>query len=216
MTPNSSKGSAIPVRSVNAYGNTNFDVSEPTIDVPFENPLPTAQEMARLTMTMPMEYDFKESSATMMTESYGEYDKKWSDSTGAEKTIQRSSSDENPSSDSGNSNKDPVDDIVAAALAYAEKSHADEGVRSTSSTGLRQTTFTHNESIHSFYSKSQGQSQGTSDHGVDDMVARVLSQAGEQVAQARRTPPARMDSSMYSDYSEPSGMSSQFDGQFNC
>jgi hypothetical protein len=206
-----SGGSAIPLQSVNAYGNTAFDVSEPTIDVPFENPEPTAQEMARLTMTMPMEYDFKESAST---NSY-DYGKKWSDSTGAEKTIQRSGSDENPSSQDDEKNE--VDDIVAAALAYAEKSHADDGIRSSSSLGapLRTSTI-HNESIHSFYSRSQGQSHATPESGVDEMVARVLSQAGEQAAHMQRGPPKRADSSMHSEYSEQSGMSSQFDGQFNC
>ena len=52
--------------------------------------------------------------------------------------------------------------------------------------------------------------------GVDEMVARVLSQAGEQAAHMQRGPPKRADSSMHSEYSEQSGMSSQFDGQFNC
>lgn len=214
MTPNSSGGSAIPLQSVNAYGNSAFDVSEPTIDVP-ENPLPTAQEMARLTMSMPMDYDIQESSTT---NSY-EYGKKWSDSTGAEKTIQRSSSDENPSSQGGSDEKDQVDDIVAAALAYAEKSHAGDGIRSTSSLAGKRPSAVHNESIHSFYSRSQGQSlsQATPDQGVDEMVARVLSQAGQQqAAQAQRALPRRMDSSMYSEYSQQSGMSSEFDGQFNC
>ena len=212
MTPNSSHGNALPVQSINAYGNTAFDVSEPTIDVP-ENPLPTAQEMARLTMTMPMEYDFGESAAT---DSY-EYGKKWSDSTGAEKTIQRSSSDENPSSEEAGAGKDQVDDIVAAALAYAEKSNADEGVRSSSSLGGPSRSNTvHNESIHSFYSRSQAQSQGTSNQDVDEMVARVLNQAGEQAAQSQRALPRRMDSSMYSEYSQQTGTDSQLSGQFNC
>lgn len=210
MTPNGSVGSAIPVKSVNAYGNTAFDVSEPTIDVP-ENPLPTAQEMARLTMTMPMEYDFKESATT---NSY-DYGKKWSDSTGGDKTMHRSSSDENPSSQEAHADKDQVDDIVAAALAYAEKSHADDGVRSSSSLGghLRPiSSMVHNESIHSFYSRSQA----SPNQGVDEMVARALNQAGEQAAQSQRAQPRRMDSSMYSEYSEQSGMDSQFGGQFNC
>ncbi|KAL3792588.1 hypothetical protein HJC23_005558 [Cyclotella cryptica] len=225
-TPNS--GNAMPLQSVNTYSIPNFDMSEPTIDVE-----PTAQERKSSRKTMPnhsmMESDDIQESNSTESNDYG---KKWSDSTEAEKTLQRSSSDENPSSHE--SHKDHVDDIVAAALAYAEKSHCEDGVRSTSAASSHrqqphQRRGTHDESIHSFYSHSQAQSLGTpGQSSVEDMVARALSQAGDKVKGQRgaaavagqnKNPPTRlmsMESSMYSEYSERSGDSVELDGQFNC
>ena len=212
----SSRASARPLQSVHAYGGTHFDMSEPTIDVAFETaaPIATENEARRFAMKMP-------SNRTMAADDGGEtnshqsYEKKCSDSTDAAKTLRRSSSDDPPSSDSNE--KEQVDDIVAAALAYAEQSHVDEG-RPTLSSAKRPSMS--GESIHSFYSKSHANSYGSTDHSVDDMVARVLSQAAEeQKEQAERekknSATTRMgSSSLYSEYS--SNSSSHFGGQFNC
>ncbi|KAL7484684.1 hypothetical protein ACHAW6_010313 [Cyclotella cf. meneghiniana] len=224
-TPNS--GTGMPLRSVNAYISPNFDMSEPTIDVESMAPERKSSRKAMPQNSMMDSDDIQDSNST---ESY-EYGKKWSDSTEANKTLQRSSSNENPSSHE--SNKDHVDDIVAAALAYAEKSHCEDGVRSISAASsnkqLPQRRTAHEESIHSFYSHSQGQSLGTQEQSsVEDIVAKALSQAGDMVKGQRGAPAAggqnrnmptqrkSMGSSMYSEYSEGSGDSIELDGQFNC
>jgi hypothetical protein len=230
MTPNSM--GRIPLHSVSTFSAMNLDVSEPTLEH-FDPPIPTVSNAKAARVSMPSKpyqgdnYGLKDSNSTS---SY-DYGKKWSDSTDAAKTQNRNTDDENPSS-SDDEGKNQVDDIVAAALAYAEKSHCEDGVRSYSNSTVSQARkgSAFNESIHSFYSRSDGPSLGEPSEGVDDMVARVLSEAGD-AAQKKRSiatlagqtkllPPrshrSSMESSMYSQYSEESGPSLMLDGQFNC
>lgn len=153
--------------------------------------------------------------------------------------YRRTSSDENPSS---GADHEQVDDIVKAALAYAEQSHGDEGVQRTSS--ARQEDYDHSgfnqESIHSFYSDSNkrmpppsggsgsknNRSRGShASADVNNLVKQALSQAGHGNRQFQ--PPARPQNtrqkslydakSVTSMYSEATDITDQEAGQhFDC
>lgn len=100
--------------------------------------------------------------------STGSFQKRMSDET----DMLQLSSDEHPSSQEGDGSVKDVDNIVAAALAYAEKAHGEGGnpclIRppaaqraTTMKINLRRSTATDNSSsIHSFFTKSEGSQNG--------------------------------------------------------
>ena len=100
-----------PVRAVHtnkggSYGDADSIVSDPTLDPGLANPPPPLQKAPMRTVTSPT----------------NSYDKKYSDSTDMHSSPK---SEENPASHDGEGSKQVVDNIVAAALAYAEKTHGE-------------------------------------------------------------------------------------------
>lgn len=117
-----------PVRSIHTNKGSNGDadtiVSDPTLDAGLESVGPSPREKSRSRSrsgsrggkkNKRISEKYKESSST------NSYDKKFSDET----ELQQTSSDDNPSSHSGGGGNKVVDNIVAAALAYAEKAHGE-------------------------------------------------------------------------------------------
>ncbi|EED96010.1 predicted protein [Thalassiosira pseudonana CCMP1335] len=226
-----------PIASIETGGCGGSDsvVSDPTIDANFDPPQASYLPQKQRSMPMPDKEYQKNSSSS--TSSY-EYGKKWSDETEQTKYL-RQSSDENPTSEelSPNNNKE-VDEIVAAALAYAEKSHSEDGFSHHSSLRLKPTSVSsgkkysatkqqqaaHNESIHSFYSDSQkgqpdGVRGGAESSPVDDLVAMALSQANRTASfhQSKAKRSSMHDSkSVNSMYSEGTDYSNQGSQHFDC
>jgi len=226
-----------PIASIETGGCGGSDsvVSDPTIDANFDPPQASYLPQKQRSMPMPDKEYQKNSSSS--TSSY-EYGKKWSDETEQTKYL-RQSSDENPTSEdlSPNNNKE-VDEIVAAALAYAEKSHSEDGFSHHSSLRLKPTSVSsgkkysatkqqqaaHNESIHSFYSDSQkgqpdGARGGAESSPVDDLVAMALSQANRTASfhQSKAKRSSMHDSkSVNSMYSEGTDYSNQGSQHFDC
>lgn len=149
-----------PVRTVSKFGDSDTIISDPTLD-PSLFPPPSSP--------------LKNSGSTSRTSNNSSFNKKCSDETDY-KNYRRGSSDENPSSQSA-SEAGEVDNIVAAALAYAERTHGDDsggrsgsdrrsrsrsaGKRSGSAGRRRSSNANRTEgdassSIHSFYTDDEG------------------------------------------------------------
>lgn len=115
-----------PVRSIltnKGSGDADTIVSDPTLDAGLADPLtPPASAISRKNK----DSQYKSSSST------NSYNHKESD-----ETDLRSSSEINPSSHEGDDGNRVVDNIVAAALAYAEKTHS-ESVRGSGTTSSSQ------------------------------------------------------------------------------
>lgn len=113
-----------PVRSIHtkgSHGETDTIVSDPTLDAGFDPDPEPPSPMPRSRNNKKVSSSQNHNSSGSMTNSY---DKKYSDET------EYHTSDENPSSDpsshdGGESGAKVVDNIVAAALAYAEKTHGE-------------------------------------------------------------------------------------------
>jgi hypothetical protein len=122
-----------PLRSIHTNKGSNGDadtiVSDPTLDAGLESVAPSPKDIKsnrsrsrsgsrgakKKRSGNKKDQYLKESSST------NSYDKKYSDET----EVQATSSDDNPSSHSGGGGNKVVDNIVAAALAYAEKAHGE-------------------------------------------------------------------------------------------
>ena len=149
-----------PMRTISKFGDSDTIVSDPTLDPSLFPP-----------QASPLNQNSGSASRASNNSSF--FNKKCSDETHY-KNYQRTSSDENPSSKSA-SEAGEVDNIVAAALAYAERTHGDDsggrsgsnqrsrsrstGRRSGSAGKRRPSNFTEGDassSIHSFYTEDEG------------------------------------------------------------
>ena len=170
-----------PVRAIHA--DTASIVSDPTLDPGLVDPGP---------IPVPSKMPSKRRSESVSTNSS---DKKYSDETDLNHSP---GSGKSPVSSQEGEGSKIVDNIVAAALAYAEKAHDTDShglkVRSSGTTNtsrglsqlskpdaaLRASAVTQGSSIHSFFSGVLS-GEGEPDEAVDDLVAKALSQAQGQI-----------------------------------
>jgi len=233
---------SIPMASINTNNKSPTDsdtiVSDPTIDAHFDPPAAAANSSAGGVPKSTGSGNTSRRKNAVAGGSGAAANTTGSHSTSSSQ-YRRTSSDENPSS---GADHEQVDDIVKAALAYAEQTHGEEGVQRTSSARHEdhENSGFNQESIHSFYSdpnkrlpppaggsgSKNNRSRGS--HASDDvnnLVKQALSQAGHGNRQFQ--PPARPQNtrqkslydakSVSSMYSETTDFTDQEAGQhFDC